>query len=82
MKIRTPPLVSFLVFLGMSACALAQHSGTTHSGTVPTGAGPGWGHPLSGTVDRTTPDPGDGTARDPREESVWRAAQQLDLTSD
>ena len=44
--------------------------------------GPGVAPPSSGSAGKITGDLANGMTRDPREESVWRAAQQLGLTSD
>jgi Spy/CpxP family protein refolding chaperone len=84
MKIGAMQLVSFLVFVGIPECTFAQYGGSTRTPSVPVvvGPGPGSGVPSSSTTGRTTAGPSTDPARDPREESVWRAAKQLDLTSD
>jgi len=81
LKIKTTQVVFFLVFMGMPACAFAQSTRSTRSANGPIGVGPGSGPP-PGTLDRTTADPSTGATRDPQEESLWRAAHQLGLTSD
>jgi len=83
LKIKTMQLVLLLVFIGM-ARASAQYS--THTANVPVGSGPVRSTSAPpGAISRTKPDSPDADAKatlDPREESVWRAAKQLELTSD
>jgi hypothetical protein len=80
LKIKAKHLVFLLAFTGMSQL-FAQYTRTSRSANVPVGAGPGVA-PSSGSAGKITGDLANGMTRDPREESVWRTAQQLSLTSD
>ena len=82
MKIKAKHLVFLLAFTGMSQFAFAQYTRTSRSANVPVGVGPRVAPPSSGSAGKISGDLANGMSRDPREESVWRAAQQLGLTSD
>ena len=81
MKIKAKQLIFLLAFTGMSQFAFAQYR-TGHSANVPVTVGPGVTPPSSGSADKIAGELANGVSRDPREESVWRVAQQLGLTSD
>jgi hypothetical protein len=82
LKVGSSQLSSLLVLMSVSACAFAQYTRSTRSANVPVGGGPETAAPASGPLDRTNADPGTGTTRDSLEQSVWRAAQRLGLSSD
>jgi Spy/CpxP family protein refolding chaperone len=80
-KTLRPTIV--IVCICMSVCALAQSNRTAH---VPGGSGPVTsGSPLPGATDNASLGASNTDAkvdRDPREEAIWNAARQLELSQD
>jgi Spy/CpxP family protein refolding chaperone len=79
LKIKSMALVPVFICVGMSVGAFAQSTRTVNvpgggNGPVRSASAP------PGAISNTAPDAN--ATRDPREESIWNAARQLELTSD